>query len=95
MLPPIADLRFVVPDHIVSRVVDGTTVLLDTESGRTFSLDEVGTRAWSALTDTGSADAAVRVLADQFTAPSQVIAHDLSLLIEQLASHDLLRIQPR
>jgi hypothetical protein len=35
---------------ILSRVVGTTIVLLDSTSGRCFALDDVGTRAWQALT---------------------------------------------
>lgn len=91
----LASLRVIVPDHVVSRLVDGSTVLLDIETGRSFSFDEVGTRAWQALTECESTAAALARLQLEYEAPPDVIEQDLVVLLDQLAASNLVRIEGR
>ena len=91
----LASLRVIVPDHVVSRRIDGTTVLLDIETGRSFSFDDVGTRVWQALTECESAVAALTRLQSEYDAPPDVIRQDLVLLLDQLASKNLVRLETR
>lgn len=86
-------LRIIIPDHVVSRLVEGSTILLDVETGRSFSFDEVGTRVWQALTECGTARAAVDLLQAEYAAAPDVIEHDLVALLEQLASNNLVRLE--
>ena len=81
-LPPLADFGVVVPDHVVSRLVDGMTVLLDVDTGRTFSLDEVGTRAWQALMDASTALEAAEQLQHEYDAEPGEVERDLRALID-------------
>ena len=93
MLPPLSSIRIVVPDHVVSREVDGMTVLLDVDSGRSFSFDEVGTRAWVALTGSTTASGAVAQLLEEYTAPAEVIERDLIALIDRLSAINLVHVE--
>lgn len=92
-LPSLSDIRVVVPDHVVSRVIDGMTVLLDVESGRTFSLDDVGTRAWEALIDAPTAQDALDQLHREYVAEPGELERDLVSLIDRLASDKLVLLQ--
>ena len=94
-LPPLTDFRVVVPDHVVSRLVDGMTVLLDVDTGRTFSFDEVGTRAWLALMDASTAQEAAEQLQREYDAEPGEVERDLLALIDRLASDRLVRVQSR
>ncbi len=49
-----ARTRVAVPDHVITRVVGGSTVILDVQSGRSFTLDRVGSRVWALLEETGT-----------------------------------------
>lgn len=89
----LASLRIVVPDHVVSRVVDGSTILLDIETGRSFAFDDVGTRVWQVLTASDTARAAVDRLQGEYAAPPEVIEQDLVAMLEQLASNNLVHLQ--
>lgn len=91
----LASLRVIVPDHVVSRLVDGSTVLVDVETGRSFSLDEVGTRVWQALTECESTAAALARLQSEYAAPPHVIEQDLVVLLDQLAASNLVRLDSR
>ena len=95
MLPPLSDCRIVVPDNVVSRLVDGMTVLLDVDSGRTFSFDDIGTRAWQALTESATAEAALAQLLDEYETSAQVLERDLIALIEKLAASNLVQVEHR
>ena len=45
------DTRLSVPTHIVSRLVEDETVLLNLESGFYFGVDQVGQRIWQLVGD--------------------------------------------
>jgi len=94
-LPPPTDFRVVIPDHVVTRLVDGMTVLLDVDSGRTFSLDDIGTRAWQALIEAPTVQAAVEQLQREYDAEPGELERDLLALIDRLASAQLLQLQGR
>ena len=82
-----------VPDHVITRVVGGSTVILDVNSGRSFTLDAVGTRVWTLLADTGSAQATLDALLGEFNADPAQLENDLANLIAQLAQGQLLTVR--
>ena len=83
------------PDHVVTRLVDGMTVLLDVDSGRTFSLDDIGTRAWQVLIEAPTVQAAVEQLQREYDAEPGELERDLLALIDRLASAQLVQLQGR
>ena len=83
------------PDHVVTRLVDGMTVLLDVDSGRTFSLDDIGTRAWQALIGAPSVQDAVEQLQREYDAEPGVLERDLLVLIDRLAADQLVQLEGR
>jgi hypothetical protein len=92
-LPPFPDFCIEVPDHVVSRLVDGLAVLLDVDSGRSFSLDDVGTRAWQALTEAPNAQAALERLQEEYAAPPGILERDLMTLIDSLSAANLVQVR--
>ena len=94
-LPLRTDLRVVMPDHVVTRLVDGMTVLLDVDSGRSFSLDDIGTRAWQVLIEAPTIQAAVEQLQREYDAEPGELERDLLVLIDRLASAQLVQLQGR
>jgi Coenzyme PQQ synthesis protein D (PqqD) len=94
-LPLRTDFRVVMPDHVVTRLVDGMTVLLDVDSGRTFSLDDIGTRAWQVLIETPTVQAAVEQLQREYEAEPGELERDVLALIDRLASAQLVQLQGR
>ena len=86
-------IRCLVPDSVISRPVDGITVVVDVATGRSFTLDEVGTRVWELLTTMPSAQAACETLLQEFDADPSQMRDDVERLIDALTSHELLRIQ--
>ncbi|HUF47560.1 MAG TPA: PqqD family protein [Vicinamibacterales bacterium] len=89
---PLTETRIAPRPGIVSRVVDRSTVLLDTSSGRYFSLDAIGTQAWTHLTSTSSVQAALDALVAEFDADVDLVRKDLVTLIERLEERGLVEL---
>ncbi len=86
----LASTRVTVPDHVLTRTVGDSTVLLDIETGRSFTLDAVGSRVWALLTTLGSVQATFEALSSEFEADPDELQSDLEALIAQLAGSRLL-----
>ena len=84
--------RLVASEAAVTRVVNGSTVLLNTETGRYFALDEVGGRAWMALTTSSSIQAARDQLLAEFSADPDELMRDLEILIASLEEYGLIEV---
>lgn len=76
--------RFRVRERVLSRRLEGETVLLDLDTGHYFDLDETGGRVWDALLAERPAAALVRELAAEFDAPVERIADDVAGLLGEL-----------
>ena len=85
--------RVIVPRGVVARAVGRSTVLLNSHSGRYFTLDEIGTRTWSLLTSSASIQAAFDTLMDEFAAEPDRLADDLEALVGRLNSLGLVEIE--
>ena len=82
--------RVVVPEAVVSRQLDGETVLLNLDTGIYFGLDHVGTRMWQLVEQHGQLDAVLQRLRDEYDAPPQTLEQDLVRLTSQLIDKGLL-----
>ena len=90
--PSLTD-RVSVPDTVVSRELDGETVLLNLDTGIYFGLDAVATDMWRAMLESASlADASERVGAHYDVQPD-VVRDDLLQLAKQLLAKGLLQCQ--
>ena len=86
-------IRLTIPDHVITRAVDGTTVVLDVDTGRSFTLDAIGTRVWTLLTSTPSAQITYDTLLREYAADPSRVRADLEQLIEKLTASSLLTVQ--
>lgn len=84
--------RVSVPDHVITRAVGGSTVILDVNSGRSFTLDAVGSRVWTLLAETGSAQQTRDALLAEFAVEPADLERDLEALIVQLADGRLIEL---
>jgi coenzyme PQQ synthesis protein D (PqqD) len=83
------DDRLVIPPTVISRDLDGETVILNLDSGIYFGLDTVGTVIWKHLQDAAQLrEVRDRMLADYDVSPD-VAAQDLLRLAEQFVSRGL------
>ena len=88
----LARTRVSVPECVITRVVGDSTVILDVDSGRSFTLDAIGTRVWTLLTDTGSLQATIDALLVEFDADAAELERDVTALIAQLSDKHLVDV---
>jgi hypothetical protein len=84
-----SDLHLTVPDRVLTRAVDDTVVLIDSDSGRSFTLDQVGARVWTLLTSSPSIQAAYDALLREYRVEPERLRRDLQALIDKLRASDL------
>ncbi len=82
--------RFLYAPDVMSRVVDGETVLLDLASGKYFGLDHVGTRAWELIGRGQSLGEIRSAMVAEFQVTEAVVAADLAELFTELAARGLI-----
>jgi hypothetical protein len=82
---------FVVPEDVLSRVIDDEAVLLDLESGMYFGLNEVASCVWGWL-QAGDSVAAMcqRIVAD-YEVDAERAAADLDALLDDWLTRGLVR----
>ena len=81
------------PDVLIQTVV-GEAVLLDLRSQKYFGLNEVGTRAWQVLAETGDAGMVRARLAQEFRVDAAQLERDLDALFERLLKAGLVEERP-
>ena len=85
--------RISVPEGVLFRDVEGEAVLLNTETGKYYGLDEVGTRMWTLLAEHGQVGPACRALLDEYEVAEEQLERDLFDLVDELAVHGLLEVR--
>ena len=68
----------------ISTSLDGETVILNTVSGRYFSLGEVGSSLWRALQKPHSLDELLTVILERYDVDAGTAAHDVHALLGTL-----------
>lgn len=79
------------PDVLIQTVV-GEAVLLDLRSQKYFGLNQVGTRAWQLLQETGDAGAVQARLAQEYDVAAERLERDLDELFERLLEAGLVEV---
>ena len=80
-------------EGVLSRVLDGEAVLLDTDGGAYFGLNAVGTRVWELIGKAGTTDAALLdALLAEFDVGRDVLAKDLADLLAGLQKRGLIKV---
>ena len=83
--------RVVVPEAVVSRELDGETVVLNLETGIYFGLDPVATDIWRALQTDGTLQGALDTVRGQYDVAPDVLRDDLLRLVNSMATKGLLQ----
>jgi hypothetical protein len=83
-----------VPKHVLVRVLDRESVLLNLETERYFGLDETGTRMWQVATAAANLEAAYQGLLEEFDVAPELLQNNLSELLDKLVEHGLLEMVP-
>ncbi len=86
--------RATVPRHVLVRLLDQESVLLNLETERYFGLDETGTRMWQLLTTSPDIDAAYQELLAEYDVQPELLRENLAELVGHLVEHGLLQIWP-
>jgi hypothetical protein len=83
-----------VTPNTLSREVQGETVLLQLDSGEYFGLDEIGTRIWQLIVETGDLGDVHATLLREYDVEANVLTADFERLISELATRKLIDLQP-
>jgi hypothetical protein len=83
--------RAVVADAVVSRELDGETVLLNLDTGIYFGLDAVGSDMWRAIQSSASLRDAISAVQAQYDVDPAVLRDDLLRLANQMLAKGLLQ----
>ncbi len=86
--------RATAPKHVLVRLLDAESVLLNLETERYFGLDETGTRMWQLVTNSSNLDAAYQELLAEYDVQPELLREDLTELVGRLVENGLLQILP-
>lgn len=84
--------RAAVPAHVLVRVLDRESVLLNLETEQYFGLDETGTRMWQLVTASPNIDSAYQQLFAEFDVDSELLRSNLTELLNRLVDSGLLQV---
>ena len=82
------------PD-VISQEVSGETVLLDLESENYYGLDEVGTRIWQLIKETGDLQAIYDTLLAEYDVEEDRLLQDLAALLGEISKLGLVTMETR
>ena len=85
--------RVVIPPDVLSRELDGEGVLLNLETERYYTLDDVGIRMWQLLAEHGDVETVVAQLLDEYNVEQATLRHDLADLIAGLVEANLITVE--
>jgi hypothetical protein len=86
--------RAAAPPHVLVRVLDRESVLLNLETERYFGLDETGTRMWELVTGSPNIDAAYQELLAEFDVEPDLLHANFTELLGRLVDNGLLQVLP-
>ncbi len=84
--------RVTVPDFVMFRQLSGESILLNLNNEQYFGLDDVGTRMWLSLTQSGSIEEAYQSLLGEYEVDAQELRRDLTELVQNLSTQGLVEI---
>jgi hypothetical protein len=86
--------RAAAPAHVLVRIVDRESVLLNLETEQYFGLDETGTRMWQLITASPNIDAAYQELLAEFDVEPELLRTNLTELLGRLVENGLIQVLP-
>lgn len=89
----VAGSRIIKSDDCVETEVDGETVLMHAGTGRFFSLEATGQRAWNLLETTDTFDGVVKAMLAEFTVDEATCKMDLGELFLALEDREIVSIK--
>ena len=86
--------RAAAPAHVLVRLLDQESVLLNLETEQYFGLDETGTRMGQLVTSSPNIDAAYEALLEEYDVQPEMLRENLGELLGHLVEHGLLQVLP-
>jgi hypothetical protein len=86
--------RAATPAHVLVRILDRESVLLNLETEQYFGLDETGTRMWQLVTGSPNIESAYQELLSEFDVEPELLHSHLAELLTRLVESGLLQIVP-
>ena len=86
--------RAAAPAHVLVRLLDQESVLLNLETEQYFGLDETGTRMWQLVTTSPNIDVAYEALLVEYDVQPEMLRENLTELLGHLVEHGLLQVLP-
>ena len=86
--------RAAAPAHVLVRVLDRESVLLNLETERYFGLDETATRMWQLVTASQDIEAAYEELLAEYDVEPELLRTNFTDLLGQLVENGLLQVLP-
>jgi hypothetical protein len=77
-------MKISVPSHVLVRVFENESVILNLNTESYHGLDDVGTRMWTALTHSASIQGAFESLLSEYDAEPAQLRQDLDDFLEKL-----------
>jgi len=78
---------------VLTRLIEGSLVLLNVATGASFMLDGVGARTWTVLTEASSIEDAYQTLRAEYEVDAYRLRDDLTTLIASLDAQGLVEIR--
>lgn len=82
------------PD-VISQEVSGETVILDLNSENYFGLDEIGTRIWQLVEETGDLETIFQRMLEEYEVEEDQLEEDLEKLISEVEKIGLVSLQAK
>ena len=84
------DVVFSIPNEVVAAPVSSGIALLDTKSGKYFTLNAVGEMVWAGVQHGDDANTIVKAILEKYDAPEATIRRDVEALLADLVGRGLL-----
>lgn len=81
---------YTIAEQALFQPLGGEAVLLDLRTERYFSLDDIGTRIWSLITEHNTIDAVVAQMLKEYDVTEAVLRKDVETLLGRLVAAGLL-----
>ena len=87
------DSALVVPEDVICRELDGEAIILNLATGIYFGLDEIGTRLWALVAESGTLRHAVDVMAGEYDVERAELERDALELAGGLIEKGLVQVR--
>ena len=83
-----------IPEYVLSTTVEEEVILLNTQTNKYFTLDDVGARLWNLLSGGKSLRECHLALLQEYDVEPDILEQDLLELVDTLRAGDLVEITP-